>query len=190
MKRLTLTLGPIVLAAVLAACSGTSAAADTSPVPAGSPSGDAVTVVAKDLKFATPTIAAKAGSRVHHRLRQPGRRPAQHRDLGSVRGQGVQGRHRRRQAGRLPGPGADRRHIQLHLRGPSRHEGHAHRRVASDASSKRARPVAGASPRPRSQPSSGSNRPGVPPACQKTTRRPSSCTARTRAMSPASALAV
>jgi plastocyanin len=62
MKRLTLTLGPIVLAAVLAACSGTSSAADKTPVPAGSPSGDAVTVVAKDLKFATPTIAAKAGS--------------------------------------------------------------------------------------------------------------------------------
>jgi plastocyanin len=62
MKRLTLTLGPLVLAAVLAACSGTSAADDKSPVPAGTPSGDAITVVAKDLKFATPTIAAKAGS--------------------------------------------------------------------------------------------------------------------------------
>jgi plastocyanin len=62
MKRLTLTLGPIVLAAVLAACSGSSATADTSPLPAGSPSGDAVTVVAKDLKFATPAITAKAGS--------------------------------------------------------------------------------------------------------------------------------
>ena len=37
MKRLTLTLGPIVLAAVLAACSGTSAAVNASAVPAGSP---------------------------------------------------------------------------------------------------------------------------------------------------------
>jgi plastocyanin len=62
MKRLTLTLGPIVLAAVLAACSGTSAAPDKSQAPAGSPSGDAVTVIAKDLKFATPAVSAKAGS--------------------------------------------------------------------------------------------------------------------------------
>ncbi len=62
MKRLTLTLGPIVLAAVLAACSGASAAANGSAVPAGSPSGDTVTVVAKDLKFTTPGVSAKAGS--------------------------------------------------------------------------------------------------------------------------------
>ena len=62
MKRLTLTLGPIVLAAVLAACSSTSGAADGSAVPADSPSGDAVTVVAKDLKFMTTAVSAKAGS--------------------------------------------------------------------------------------------------------------------------------
>ena len=62
MKRLTLTLGPFVLAAVLAACSGTSTAANGSPVPAGSPSGDTVTVVAKDLKFTTPAVSAKVGS--------------------------------------------------------------------------------------------------------------------------------
>jgi plastocyanin len=61
-KRLTLTLGPIVLAAVLAACSGTSGAANGSAVPAGSPSGDSVTVVAKDLKFTTPAVSAKVGS--------------------------------------------------------------------------------------------------------------------------------
>jgi plastocyanin len=61
-KRLTLTLGPIVLAAVLAACSGTSGAANGSAVPAGSPSGDTLTVVAKDLKFTTPGVSAKAGS--------------------------------------------------------------------------------------------------------------------------------
>ena len=62
MKRLTLTLGPIVLAAVLAACSGTSGAANGNAVPAGSPSGDTVTVVAKDLKFTTPAVSAKVGS--------------------------------------------------------------------------------------------------------------------------------
>ena len=62
MKRLTLTLGPIVLAAVLAACSGTSAALNASAVPAGSPPGDTVTVVAKDLKFTTPAVSAKVGS--------------------------------------------------------------------------------------------------------------------------------
>ena len=64
MKRLTLTLGPIVLAAVLGACSGTSGAANASAVPAGSPSGDTVTVVAKDLKFTTPAVSAKVGSPV------------------------------------------------------------------------------------------------------------------------------
>ena len=41
-----------------------------------------------------------------------------------------------------------------------------------------------------SGPGSGSNRPGVPPACQNTTRWPSSAPDRTRSMSPASAFAV
>ena len=61
MKRLILTLGPVVLAAVLSACSGTSPALDASAVPAASP-GNAVTVVAKDLKFTTPAVSAKVGS--------------------------------------------------------------------------------------------------------------------------------
>ena len=60
MKRLALVLGPLALAAVLAACSGTSADTATQ-APAGSPSGDAVTVVAKDLKFSDPSGPAKAG---------------------------------------------------------------------------------------------------------------------------------
>ena len=60
MKRLTLTLGLLALAAVLAACSGTSAA-NGSPVPAGSPSGDTVSVVAKDITFTTPSVSAPAG---------------------------------------------------------------------------------------------------------------------------------
>jgi plastocyanin len=63
MKRVTLTLGLVALAAVLAACSGASAAPATGdPAPAGSPSGNSVTVVAKDIQFATPAISARAGS--------------------------------------------------------------------------------------------------------------------------------
>ena len=65
MKRLTLTLGMLVLAAVLAACSGASAAPITgTPAPAGNPApaGGTVSVVAKDIKFTTPNIAVTAGS--------------------------------------------------------------------------------------------------------------------------------
>ena len=66
MKRLTLTLGLLALAAVLAACSGASAApASSPPPPAGSPSGDTVAVVAKDIKFTTPAVSVKAGAAVH-----------------------------------------------------------------------------------------------------------------------------
>jgi plastocyanin len=63
MKRLTLTFGMVALAAVLAACSGASAAPGSqAPVPAGSPSGDAVTISAKDLKFVQTSVSVKAGS--------------------------------------------------------------------------------------------------------------------------------
>ena len=65
MKRLTLTFGLLVLAAVLAACSGASAAPVTgTPAPAGSPAsaGGTVAVVAKDIKFTTPAVAVAAGS--------------------------------------------------------------------------------------------------------------------------------
>jgi plastocyanin len=65
MQRLTLTLGLVVLAAVLAACSSTSAApASTNQPPAGSPSADPVTVVAKDIAFQTTAVTVKAGSPV------------------------------------------------------------------------------------------------------------------------------
>ena len=57
MKRLSLTLGLVALAAVLAACSGATAA---SQAPAGSPSGDAVSIAAKDLKFAQTAVTVKA----------------------------------------------------------------------------------------------------------------------------------
>jgi len=61
MKRLSLSLGLVALAAVLAACSGATAAP-----PAGSPAapsagaGDATTIVAKDLKFSTDTLSVEA----------------------------------------------------------------------------------------------------------------------------------
>ncbi|MFL5712495.1 MAG: cupredoxin domain-containing protein [Chloroflexota bacterium] len=67
MKRLTLVLGPIALAAVLAACSGASAApagTPAAPASAGSqvPAGGTATVVAKDIAFTTPAVAVTAGS--------------------------------------------------------------------------------------------------------------------------------
>jgi len=60
MKRLTLTFGLVTLAAVLAACSGASAEAPTPAAPAGSPSGDAVSIVAKDIKFVPTALSVKA----------------------------------------------------------------------------------------------------------------------------------
>jgi plastocyanin len=61
MKRLTLILGLLSLAAVLAACSGTSAAPATdSPTVSTPPAGDAVTVTAKDLKFGQSEITVPA----------------------------------------------------------------------------------------------------------------------------------
>jgi plastocyanin len=60
MRRLTLALGMVALAAVLAACGGTSAAEPTA-APSGATAGDA-TIVAKDIKFQQPQVAVKAGS--------------------------------------------------------------------------------------------------------------------------------
>jgi plastocyanin len=62
MKRLTLTFGLLALAAVLAACSGASAGAPSPAAPAGSPSADAVTIVAKDMKFVPTAVPVKAGA--------------------------------------------------------------------------------------------------------------------------------
>jgi len=65
MKRLTLTLGLLSLAAVLAACSGASADPGTkTPVPAGSPSGNTASVVAKDMQFSPAAVTVEAGSPV------------------------------------------------------------------------------------------------------------------------------
>lgn len=66
MKRLTLAFGLVALAAVLAACSGASAAPATSEPSAApeAPAGDAVTIVAKDIKFQQTDVAVTAGKPV------------------------------------------------------------------------------------------------------------------------------
>jgi plastocyanin len=58
MKRLTMTLGLLSLAAVLAACSGASTTA--SPAPSAAPGGDTVTITAKDLKFGQSEVTVPA----------------------------------------------------------------------------------------------------------------------------------
>lgn len=61
MKRLTLTLGLLSLAALLAACSGASANPGTaSPDPSTPTSGDVVTVTAKDLTFGQSEVSVPA----------------------------------------------------------------------------------------------------------------------------------
>jgi plastocyanin len=64
MKRLVLGLGLVALAVISAACSGGSGASASAPAasaPAASaPAGDAIVVVAKDLKFSTASITAPA----------------------------------------------------------------------------------------------------------------------------------
>ena len=61
MKRLTLTLGLLSLAAVLAACSGASAAPQGTSQPPASNPGDGVAIVAKDMKFAQTDVTVPAG---------------------------------------------------------------------------------------------------------------------------------
>ena len=64
MKRLLLGLGIAALAVVTAACSGATAAPATDgPVPTAA-SGDAITIVAKDLAFQDPAITVAAGKPV------------------------------------------------------------------------------------------------------------------------------
>jgi plastocyanin len=60
MKRLTVIFGLLALAAVLAACSGGSGVTPSPVTPAGSPSGEAVTIVAKDMKFDPTAVSIKA----------------------------------------------------------------------------------------------------------------------------------
>ncbi len=62
MKRLTLTIGLLSLAALLAACSGATATQGTpSPAAPGGPSSGSVTIVAKDISFAQPEVTVPAG---------------------------------------------------------------------------------------------------------------------------------
>lgn len=61
MKRIAQALGIAVIALAAAACSGGAAPATAGPSQPG-PSGDAVVVVAKDLKFDVSTISVKAGT--------------------------------------------------------------------------------------------------------------------------------
>ena len=64
MKRLVLSLGLVALAVITAACASGSGSSTPSPAasaPAASaPAGDAIVVVAKDLKFSTASITAPA----------------------------------------------------------------------------------------------------------------------------------
>lgn len=61
-KRLTLTLGLLSLAVLLAACSGASANPGTaSPAPSNVPTGDVVTVTAKDMQFTDAEVTVPAG---------------------------------------------------------------------------------------------------------------------------------
>ena len=110
----------------------------------------------------------------------------------------------------LPAVGAVRRPAPGRLRcDPAVADRHCRRSSRSSASTSCSRSARGSTPAPSSSSAAGSssatrggrpgsspsrrersNSPGVPPACQKTTRRPSSWPARTSAMSPASALAV
>jgi plastocyanin len=60
MKRLTLVLGLVALAAVLAACSGASTGSGTpAPASSGTTAGD-VSITAKDLKFSPTQVSVKA----------------------------------------------------------------------------------------------------------------------------------
>lgn len=64
MKRLFLGLGLVALAVVTAACSGATAAPATDAPAPSIPAGDAIVIVAKDLKFQTTDVTVPAGEPV------------------------------------------------------------------------------------------------------------------------------
>jgi len=68
MPRLILATGLIAVAALAAACSGAEAAPATPTAPAATsvpgPAGASVSIVAKDIKFATPDVTVAAGQPV------------------------------------------------------------------------------------------------------------------------------
>jgi plastocyanin len=61
MKRLVLTFGLIVVAGLVAACGGSNASPSTSAPAASAGTGDAITIVAKDIAWSPTTITAPAG---------------------------------------------------------------------------------------------------------------------------------
>ena len=133
MKRLSSASASLALAAVLAACSGASAALRPpgrrrTGRPAG---GDGSSIVAKDLKFTTRLVTAPRGRGLRPIvLDNQEARPAQHRHQGRggqrvFKGEIVTSTKITEQR-----PGARRRHVRLPLRSPSGHEGHDHRGVA------------------------------------------------------------
>lgn len=60
MKRLSLTLGLLGLATVLAACSGSSTPATANPPASGGAAGETATITAKDLEFNTSEMTVPA----------------------------------------------------------------------------------------------------------------------------------
>ena len=105
MKRLTLILGLGALAAVLAACSGTSAAP---AAPAGSVDPNAIVVTAKDLKFSPTEVTAPADAPFE--IVFDNQEGAPHNIvISDCRGhEGLRGRDRLEPEGDLPGPGPRR----------------------------------------------------------------------------------
>ena len=91
MKRLTLTLGLLALAAALAACSGASANPATPRRAGRQPVRRRGLRGRQGREVHDPGRQRPGRQAVHHRLRQPGRRPAQRRDLELVRGQVFKG---------------------------------------------------------------------------------------------------
>ena len=147
MKRLTLALGLLALAAVLAACSGSAAGSRRAPRrSAGTPSGDVVARRQGPQVLADRAVSARRArrSRSSSTTRRAHRTTSRSTDAaGAV---GLQGRDRRPAEGHVRRPGARRRHLRLPLRGPSGHEGHDHRPVTSPRRTRTAKPrPAGAS---------------------------------------------
>lgn len=64
MERLILGLGIAALAIVTAACSGATAAPGSDAPGPSAPAGDAIVIVAKDMKFQTAAVTVKAGTPV------------------------------------------------------------------------------------------------------------------------------
>ena len=134
MKRLTLTLGLLALAAVLAACSGASAQRRAAQLPGRQPRAATVAVVAKDLKFVAPAVAVKAGTAFAIDFDNQDGAPHNIAISDAGGAKVFKGDIVSSTKVSYHGPGARRRHVHLHLRGPSRHEGHDHRPVIGPSS--------------------------------------------------------